>query len=315
MPHEHYQIFQLQRTKNPALNRRRVSEIYRGRTEPDEPVEGPLETGYKEVVMRTPLRVVTVLSSVISFISYCVHPASAGQLSFGNSASNTYIACASAGNMTAVATKTYQGNPPLIWEMYKDNALIQKKTTYPPFAINGTAKASFSVPAVAGSYRVHARSGSAGIFTSPESTNTVVVSVVNNWWGNIPAFSINNLWFYPGGVGGPATQFAPTAADVYQVKAGGPITFNGGLSCGFGGRDFFVSIQLSDVWWNRYNHEAMSWFRRDGSNSSYGGLTNFNLKKFAQDRWFIFVPGQYYRVKLAFGNPWRETTRLVKIIP
>ncbi len=253
--------------------------------------------------------VTAILCTIIgTFLSY---PTYSGSLLIDNNNGN-YTTCTNSGNMIAVATKAYQGSPPINWELYLNNLKIQQQTTNPPFKVNGTAKATFSVPVAAGDYYVYAYSGSIGIFTSPESTNHINISVINNLWGNIPAFSINNLWFQTIGV---PTQFAPTTSDIYSVKASGPISLDGTLSCGFGGQNFFISIQLSDIWFNRYNWEANAWFNRNGSNSQYGGIKNFNLKKFAEDKWFIFSPGQYYRVKLAFGNPWKETSRLIKIIP
>jgi len=39
------------------------------------------------------------------------------------------------------------------------------------------------------------------------------------------------------------------------------------------------------------------------------------VKKFAEDQWFSFVPGQYYPVKLAVGTPWSESSKLIQTIP
>ena len=37
------------------------------------------------------------------------------------------------------------------------------------------------------------------------------------------------------------------------------------------------------------------------------------VKKFAEDQFFKFVAGQYYRVKLAVGTPWSESTMLIRV--
>jgi len=75
---------------------------------------------------------------------------------------------------------------------------------------------------------------------------------------------------------------------------------------------YFVSIQLSDANWARYGPEAMRWLTA-AEYSRYGPLNHFNIKKFAEDQWFTFVPGQYYRVKLAVGPTWNEKTILIYI--
>lgn len=235
----------------------------------------------------------------------------------GNHNTESYVACQSEGNITAVVRKSYTGSPPIIWKLYKDGSLLQEKTTNPPFNVSGTAQTSFSIPVtipnINGDYYISTKSGGLGIITQSETTNHISIFGVNNWWGNIPAFSISanhSQFFDPYGT---PSEFAPTISDIYSVKKNEPIILNGKLSCGFDGQDFFVSIQLSDKWLNRYGYEAMGWFKRNNNNGQYGGIGNFNLKKFAENNWFNFDSGQYYRVKLAFGNPWRETTRLLRI--
>ena len=91
-----------------------------------------------------------------------------------------------------------------------------------------------------------------------------------------------------------------------------PIVINGSLSsCASG---YFVSIQLSDASWNRYGFEANRWLTSQDF-ATYGPINSFNVKKFAEDQWFSFVPGQYYSVKLAVGSPWSESSKLIQITP
>ena len=58
----------------------------------------------------------------------------------------------------------------------------------------------------------------------------------------------------------------------------------------------------------------MRWLTADDY-STYGPISSFNAKRFAEDQWFGFVAGQYYRIKLATGSPWKEVTKLARIQP
>lgn len=88
-----------------------------------------------------------------------------------------------------------------------------------------------------------------------------------------------------------------------------PIVIDGsGSPCA---TSYFVSIQLSDAQWSRYGYEAMQWLT--AGDAQYGDIAHFNLKKFAEDRWFRFVPGQYYRVKLGVGPGFTDTSTLIYI--
>jgi hypothetical protein len=89
-----------------------------------------------------------------------------------------------------------------------------------------------------------------------------------------------------------------------------PIVLDG--SCTPSTSGYFVSIQLSDPWWNRYGPEAARWLT-SADLLNYGPVNNFDIKRFAQDQWFVFVSGQYYRVKLAVGPVWAEYTTLIYI--
>jgi hypothetical protein len=53
----------------------------------------------------------------------------------------------------------------------------------------------------------------------------------------------------------------------------------------------------------------------DDDFTTYGPINAFDVKKFAEDQWFSFVPGQYYCVKLAVGSPWSASSKLIQITP
>jgi hypothetical protein len=76
---------------------------------------------------------------------------------------------------------------------------------------------------------------------------------------------------------------------------------------------YFVSIQLADAQWNVYNYEAMKWLDYQDI-TTYGPMNNFDIKHFAQDRWFSFHSGQYYKVKVAVSPGWHEVSHLIKIL-
>lgn len=93
------------------------------------------------------------------------------------------------------------------------------------------------------------------------------------------------------------------------VDAAGPIRLDGSTSaCALG---YFVSVQLSDPSWHRFGPEVMRWLTANDLNL-YGPINNFDVKKFAEDQSLPIVAGQYYRVKLAVGTPWSESTVLIR---
>ena len=76
---------------------------------------------------------------------------------------------------------------------------------------------------------------------------------------------------------------------------------------------YFLSIELSDRWWNRKGGEYAEWLSKS-TQGTYGNITSgFKLNEWAEAHYFHFVPGQYYRVKLAIGPWWRETTQLIYV--
>lgn len=100
------------------------------------------------------------------------------------------------------------------------------------------------------------------------------------------------------------------AADVVEVCPGGPITLDGSQStCA---SSYFASIELSDKWWNRKGGEFNQWLA-SSQFSKYGPISAFDVKRWAEDSSFRFVPGQYYRVKLAVGPGWHEKAQLIFI--
>ena len=212
-----------------------------------------------------------------------------------DSNSDDFNICNTIGNMQAICKTPFQGAPKIIWSLYKDGSVIETEEHQKSFKINGTDVVIFNIPKSVGEYRIERRYKN--ISGTTFSTKKINVSL-NNFGVNGPAFLINML------------PFAITQQDIYNVNASGPIQINASISCPVKST-FFVSIQLSDIYFNRYNHEAMSWFNSNSNN--YGSISNFNLKAFAENRWFIFHSGQYYRVKIAFGSPWQEISRLIKI--
>jgi hypothetical protein len=79
---------------------------------------------------------------------------------------------------------------------------------------------------------------------------------------------------------------------------------------------YFLSVQRSDQNWNRYGPEATKWLTFNDYNRYGFPRVNFNVKRFAEDRWFNFVPGQYYRIKLGTGggSSWTDVTHLVQVL-
>lgn len=92
-----------------------------------------------------------------------------------------------------------------------------------------------------------------------------------------------------------------------------PIVIDGSQStCSDGA--YFVSIQLSDAHGGHNSIEEMRWLTL-ADYAAYGNILQFDMRRFAQDRYFIFVPGQYYWIKLAVGPRWSEAVTLIYIRP
>ena len=199
------------------------------------------------------------------------------------------------GAITIKCKTPYQGAPKIVWTLFLNGSAIVTEQHNKNFAINGTDDVTFSVSPAAGSYYVERKYKN---LPGTTLTTTSINVTVNSSAIAGPAFIINQL------------LYATTVKDIYNVTASGPIKLDASLSCP-NKPTFFISIQLSDIYLNRYNYEASGWF--NSNSNQYGSISNFNLKQFAQNNWFTFHPGQYYRVKVAFGSPWQEITRLIKI--
>lgn len=75
-----------------------------------------------------------------------------------------------------------------------------------------------------------------------------------------------------------------------------------------GESQYFVSMQKSDRWWNRFGDEVTGWFPGEVPD-------DFDLESFARGGGLELEGGTYYRVKLAIADPWQEETRLLHILP
>jgi hypothetical protein len=136
---------------------------------------------------------------------------------------------------------------------------------------------------------------------------------VNQGWGGSGNGWINaRTWFvgqlYPSPNPPPTSSFTlnDQSSSVVEICQNEPIIMDGSASTDASG--YFVSVQLSDQWWNRYGPEIMRWL----SPSEAANISYFDIIGFV-DSGLSFQPGQYYRVKLAVGSPWHENTKLVYI--
>lgn len=97
------------------------------------------------------------------------------------------------------------------------------------------------------------------------------------------------------------------STDSVEVTAGEPIFLDGCASrCA---KDYFVSVQLSDLWWNRYGQEIQKWLTPEEAQD----ICHFDLKQFLQGTGLSWNSGNYYRVKLAVSDPWSEKSILVHV--
>lgn len=103
-----------------------------------------------------------------------------------------------------------------------------------------------------------------------------------------------------------------STANPTVVDAAGPILLNGSTSvCATG---YFVGVQLSDPSWNRFGNEVAGWLSGNDLSASgpYGPINKFDVKKYAENHGLPIVAGSYYRVTLAVGTPWSESTILIR---
>lgn len=102
------------------------------------------------------------------------------------------------------------------------------------------------------------------------------------------------------------------AHDRVAVCPDGPIVLDGSKSvCASG---YYVGIELSDENFSHLGGGGGGWIG-DSERQKYGPIDNFDVKKFAEDRFVRFVSGQHYLVKLAVGpvGNWNERTQLISI--
>jgi len=231
-------------------------------------------------------------------LALSVLSAQAQTLSINGSGNTNVTACSSGQlNFTGFYGTSYPGTWTYTWTLYKNGSSI--KQTQQTIYCNGFPcqfpSFSHTTPAsgMAGSYQLHLKAQQGPFLGYQGFSNQIGVSLGSA--SPTPILKINGQTGWP-----------------IDVCAVGPITLDG--SANVCSSDFFVSIQLSDANWNQYNHEAMRWLTSQDY-SQYGPIGSFNIKKFAEDQWFIFAPDQYYRVKLATGSPWQETSTLIRIRP
>lgn len=139
------------------------------------------------------------------------------------------------------------------------------------------------------------------------------IKLVDNWWGHQPAFSVNakNFNYLINGVN-IQTKMAPTYNDYYTANANGPILLNATLTCNNTESNIYISLRLSNQWYQIIGTEVGGWFPVYTNN--YGGIENFDLHSYGKANGLTFSSGQYYVVKVAFGPTWKETVRLIKIL-
>jgi hypothetical protein len=192
----------------------------------------------------------------------------------------------------AIAQTTYYGTYTYVWTLYRNGSIVTSASQeitcdYDPYAPCQPASFSYNAPALSGTYKVNLNV----LLATSEDSNTINVTVSS---APMAVAKING-----------------SAADNVQVCAVGPIVMDASSSCG---SSDFLSVQLSDTSWNRYGPEAMRWLTTSDF-AKYGPINNFDVKKFAEDQWFKFVPGQYYAIKLAVGPGWTQHLQLAAIQP
>lgn len=258
-----------------------------------------------------PLSLARFLCS-ITLLALAILPAQAQTLEINGSTSSSVTACTSTTlNFSGTYGVAYYGSWTYTWTLYKNGSQSYQNSQTIDCVNNGfpCQLPSFSYTVAAsgmnGSYSVQLQAMQFPNVQGPWTSNTISVALGTGC--ATPRLKINGI-----GSTCPINGKSTWPVDVCAV---GPITLDGsGNSCTATSGHYFASIQLSDLYWNRYGYEAMAWLSASDY-SSYGGIGGFNLKHFAEDRWVHFVGGQYYRVKLATDYPWRETSTLIHILP
>lgn len=211
-------------------------------------------------------------------------------LSIDGSSSANVTSCSTNLGVVAVGDTTLFGTNTYYWTLYRNGSVINSASQ--TITCNSSYQCqlpsyNYSTPAITAAYKV-----SLTVLFNTQDSNTINVTASSS--GPTPMSLIN----------GNAT------INYVSVCPGGPITLDGSQSaCA---SQYFASIELSDQWWNRKGGEFAEWLTQS-EYSKYGSINAFDIKHWAEDQWFIFVPGQYYRVKLAVDPGWHERSQLIFI--
>lgn len=211
-------------------------------------------------------------------------------LSINGGVGATMTTCSTDLFVSAVGDITYEGTWLYSWTLYRNGSSIasgSQTIDCPPGGPCQPPSFSKSIPAVSGIYKVKLV-----VATSQEWSNQIDVTASSGSPTAIPKIN------------------GDASIDHVEVCPGGPITLDAsGSTCA---TSYFASIEISDASWNRKGYELAQWLG-ESERLKYGPISAFNVKKWAEDKWFTFVGGQYYRVKLAVGPGWNDRTQLIHI--
>jgi hypothetical protein len=166
----------------------------------------------------------------------------------------------------------------------------------------GDPNMRFQLVATAGGYRVQHMNTQQCVYGNPASGGVVYSGAC--WNDSSLDYGVDIIQ-PPSAVAKINGKSSPTL----QVCQGSPIVLDGSASKFAAG--YFVSVLKSDASWGATAQEYGRWLTASDV-ASFGPIGKFNLKAFYGQS---FLPGQYYRVKLAVGSPWNETVQLVQVLP
>jgi len=211
---------------------------------------------------------------------------SINQLNGANISTCTTTLAVEAGALTALyGTNTYN------WALAGPTVKTKSETITCNFGTQCQLPSFYvTVPAVSGNYQVKL----AVFGTNDEYSNQINVAASSG--GPTPMARINGS----------------TAANV-SVLDDGPMRLDGSASL-CSPNNYFLSIELSNKYWNRLGGEFAKWLTT-ADYQKYGSISAFDVQTWAEDHGFRFIAGQYYRVKLAVAPPWNERTQLMLITP
>lgn len=183
------------------------------------------------------------------------------------------------------------------WYLVKDGSYYALGTTYNDYSNNGK-QIEFNVTNQyygSGAYKIYT---SAWFYNYPQgyywNEDGVSNSIQVKFLGSPTAASKIN------GITSSTLDVCPTQ----QIRLDGS-----GSSCASG---YFVSVMKSNPNWGSAGPEYMRWLSQADFNS-YGSISNFDVRGFLASYGQSFAPDSYYRVKLAVGSVWSETTKLIHI--